>query len=79
MMEKHPVEDGPLRMSRTIGSPHGGREAPGNGPPSRIRSALLEKTSRAQARRQPALKLDQENGNGGRQSMTPRQAAGHAA
>jgi hypothetical protein len=25
MMEKHPVEDGPLRTSRTIDSHHGGR------------------------------------------------------
>ena len=79
MMEKRPVETGPLRMSRTIGSPHGRREAPGNGPTSRIRSALLEKTSRAQARRQPALTLDQENGNGGRQSRPRRSQLGRRA
>jgi len=35
MMEKHPVEDGPLRMSRTIHSRHGGRKASRNGPTSR--------------------------------------------
>jgi len=34
MMTHHPVEDGPLRMSRSIHSRHGGREAPRNGPTS---------------------------------------------
>jgi hypothetical protein len=36
MMEQHPIEDGPLRMSRTIDSRHGGRMASRNGPTSRI-------------------------------------------
>jgi hypothetical protein len=36
MMEKHPVEDGPLRMSRAIDSRHGGRKASRNGPSSRM-------------------------------------------
>jgi hypothetical protein len=36
MMEKHPIEDGPLRTSRTIDSRHSGRKASRNGPSSRI-------------------------------------------
>jgi hypothetical protein len=36
MMEKHPVEDGPLRMSRTIDSRHSRRKASRNGPISQI-------------------------------------------
>jgi len=35
MMEKHPVENGPLRMSRTIDSRHSRRIASRNGPTSR--------------------------------------------
>jgi hypothetical protein len=34
MVEEHPVEDGPLRMSGTIDSRHGGRRASRNGPRS---------------------------------------------
>jgi hypothetical protein len=34
MMEKHPVENGPLRMSRTIDSRHSRRIASRNGPTS---------------------------------------------
>jgi hypothetical protein len=34
MMEKHPVEDGPLRMSGTIDSRHSRRIASRNGPTS---------------------------------------------
>jgi hypothetical protein len=44
MMENHPVEDGPLRMSRTIDSRHGERKALRNGPKSRIRPRLPGKT-----------------------------------
>jgi len=51
MMEQHPVEDGPLRMSGTIDSRHGGRKASRNGPKSCIRPRLLEKTGRAPARK----------------------------
>jgi hypothetical protein len=36
MMEEHPVEDGPLRMSKTIDSRHCGRMTSRNGPTSRI-------------------------------------------
>ena len=35
MMEKHAIENGPLRTSRTIDSRHGGRKASRNGPSSR--------------------------------------------
>jgi hypothetical protein len=35
MMEKHPVEDGPRRMSGTIDSRHSRRKAPRNEPMSR--------------------------------------------
>jgi hypothetical protein len=34
MMEQHPVENRPLRMSRPIHSRHGKDDAPGNGPTS---------------------------------------------
>jgi len=44
MMEKHPVENGPLRLSRVIDSGHGGRRAYRNGPPSRIGPRLPGKT-----------------------------------
>ena len=44
MMEEYPVKDGPLRMSRTIDSRHGGRMASRNGPKSRIRPRLPGKT-----------------------------------
>jgi len=37
VMEKHPIKDSPLRMSRTIDSRHGGRNAPRNRPTSCIR------------------------------------------
>jgi hypothetical protein len=40
MMEKHPVEDGPLRISGTIDSRHGGKKAPRNEPTSRLRPCL---------------------------------------
>jgi hypothetical protein len=36
VMKKHPVKDGPLRMSRTIHSRHSGRKASRNGPRPRI-------------------------------------------
>jgi hypothetical protein len=36
MMEKDPIENGPLRMSRTIDSRHSRREASRNGSTSRI-------------------------------------------
>jgi hypothetical protein len=36
MMRQHPIKDRSLRMSRTIASRHGGREASRNGPTSRI-------------------------------------------
>jgi hypothetical protein len=39
VMEQHPVEDGTLGMSRTIGSRHGGRRAPRKGP-DRTKSTL---------------------------------------
>jgi len=35
MMEEHPIENGPLRTSRTIDSRHSGRKASRNGPSSR--------------------------------------------
>jgi len=35
MMQQHPVENGPLRMSRTIDSRHSRRKASRNGPTSR--------------------------------------------
>jgi len=44
MMEKHPVENGPLRMSGTIESRHSGREASRNGPTSWIGPRLPGKT-----------------------------------
>ena len=40
MMEKHPVENGPLRISGTIESRHSGREASRNGPTSQIEPRL---------------------------------------
>jgi hypothetical protein len=40
MMGKHPVKNRPLRMSRTIDSRHGGRNASGNGPTSPRRPDL---------------------------------------
>ena len=43
IMKKHPVEDGPLRISRTIDSRHGGRMASRNGSKSRIRPRLSGK------------------------------------
>jgi hypothetical protein len=51
MMEKHPVEDGPLRMSRTIDSRHSGRMASRNGPMSWMRSGLPEKREEPRLRR----------------------------
>jgi hypothetical protein len=36
MMKHHPVKDGPLRMTRTIHSRHGGRMASRNRPSPRI-------------------------------------------
>jgi len=51
MMEEYPVEDGPLRMSGTIESRHGGRMASRNGPKSRIPPRLPEYTGGALARR----------------------------
>jgi hypothetical protein len=36
----HPVEDGPLRISGTIDSRHGGKKAPRNEPTSRLRPCL---------------------------------------
>jgi hypothetical protein len=51
MMEEHPVEDGPLRMSRTIDSRHGGRMVSKNGPSPWIRLRLPEKTGKAPARK----------------------------
>jgi len=47
MMEDHPVEDRALRMPGTIDSRQGGRNVPRNGPTSRIRPDLLEKTPKA--------------------------------
>jgi hypothetical protein len=44
MMEKHPVKDGPLRMSGTIDSRHSRRIASRNGPTSRIGPRLPGKT-----------------------------------
>jgi hypothetical protein len=44
MMKQHQVEDGPLRMSGTIDSCHGGRIASRNGPTSRIGPHLPGKT-----------------------------------
>jgi hypothetical protein len=43
-MRQHPVEDRPLRMSRTIDSPHSGRMASRNGSTSRIGPRLPEYT-----------------------------------
>ncbi len=51
MMEKHPVKDGPLRMSGTIDSRHGGRRASRNGPTSRIGPRLPEKRDEPRLRR----------------------------
>jgi len=39
VVEQNPVEDGPLRMTRTIGCRHGGRMASRNGP-DRTKSTL---------------------------------------
>jgi len=36
VMEQHPVEGSPFRMSRTIHSRHGERRTPRNGPSARI-------------------------------------------
>jgi hypothetical protein len=44
MMKQHPVEDGPLRMSRTVDSRHGKRMASRNGPTSQIGPRLPGKT-----------------------------------
>ena len=44
MMEEYSVEDGPLRMSGTVDSRHGGRMTSRNGPKSRIRPRLPRKT-----------------------------------
>jgi hypothetical protein len=44
LMKKHPVKDGPLRMSGMIDSRLGGRIASRNGPKSRIRPRLPGKT-----------------------------------
>ena len=44
MMKKHPVKNGPLRMSGTIESRHSGRMASRNGPTSRIGPSLPGKT-----------------------------------
>jgi len=64
---KHPVKDGPLRMSRTIDSRHGERKASRNGPTSPRKQDLPEKkrkpgsNGRFWAReRQPALTLGLE-------------------
>jgi hypothetical protein len=45
MMEDYPIKDGPLRMSRTIDSRHGGRMASRNGPTSWIGPRLPGKTA----------------------------------
>jgi hypothetical protein len=37
IMEQHPIEDGPLRMSGTVDSRHGGRKISRNEPKSQIR------------------------------------------
>jgi hypothetical protein len=69
MMEKHPVENGPLRMSRTIDSRHSRRIASRNGPMSWMRSGLPEKQEEPRLRsairsrkRQQSLSLVGGNG-----------------
>jgi hypothetical protein len=69
MMEQHPVENGPLRMSRAIDSRHGGRKAsrtgPGSwiGPPvSRMRCRGRPGSRKPDGNRQPALTLDPQKG-----------------
>jgi len=69
MMEEYPVKDRPLRMSRTIDSPHSGRKASRNGPMSWMRSGLPEKQEEPRLRsairsrkRQQSLSLVGGNG-----------------
>jgi hypothetical protein len=51
MMEKRPVENAPLRMSRTIDSRHSRRIASRNGPMSWMRSGLPEKQEEPRLRK----------------------------
>jgi hypothetical protein len=47
-MKKHPVEGGPLRMSRAIDSRHSRRKASRNGPTSPMKPDLPEKEARSE-------------------------------
>jgi hypothetical protein len=50
VMEQHPIEDGPLRLSRTIDSRYDGSMASRNGPPARYEPVSLKE------REEPRLK-----------------------
>jgi hypothetical protein len=69
MMRQHPVEDGPLRMSRTIDSRHSRRMASRNGPTHGDDRVSLERRDEARLerenqvrKRQPELPLSGGNG-----------------
>jgi hypothetical protein len=60
VMKKHPIEDGALRMSKTINPCHGRSHTSRNGPTSWIRPPLPEKAARALAQKNES---GQENVN----------------